>query len=331
MNIRKRLRYLLAGLMIVFAGLILAAFLLIGLDAPPITLSEDGLPATINFRNPRVMPEGVEWWEDGAVFLHGSFTQGTIFAVTDSGESSPFIENPDFVTTVGLHIDHARQRLLIAHGDIAVFRNQEASGASLSLYVYDLPTRELLFFTDLSNLYDSARHFSNDVTSDDAGNAYLTDSFSPVIYRVTPEGEAEAWLEYEGFGQDGLGLNGILYHPDGYLIVANMNESRWFKVPVDDPQAVSEIEFDEPVFTDGLLLHPSGAIISTNEGEVVAVVSEDEWASAAILARSSNADLEGITTLTLRDEDVYAIIGQLRNPLAFDYRIHRIIWDTRLS
>lgn len=306
-------------------GLILVGVVVVIVAMPPdsTTLSDDGLPAVITFRNPRVMPEGIEWYAEESVFLHGSFTQGTIFAVSDNGTSTPFIENDDFVSTAGLHIDTKTNRLLIAHGDMGAFQNRPPTGASLSLYAYDLATREPLFFADMSNLYVSERHFTNDVTTDADGNAYVTDSFSPVIYRVTPTGEASVWLEHQGFGQAGLGLNGIEFHPDGYLIAANMNEGRWFKIPVDSPADITEIQLGEPIHTDGLILHPSGALVSVDEGRVVWLTSTDDWATANVTAADTEG-LDGATTLALRGETVYAIVAQLRNPIALDYRITRV-------
>lgn len=325
------IRRLVLAIAALIVGAVLAVLLLVGTPAATV-MSDDGLPAVITFRSPRVMPEGLEWWgsAESGVFLHGSFTQGTIFAVDDAGTSTPFIENPDFVTTVGLHIDRANDRLLIAHGDFSVFQNRTPSGASLSLYAYDLETRELLFFVDMSALYNSPRHFTNDVTTDAAGNAYVTDSFSPVIYRVTPEGEASVWLEYAGFGAAGLGLNGIEYHPDGYLIAANMNDARWFKVPVDDPQAVTEVMLSEPLASDGLLLHPSGLLVTVSEGQVFAVTSGDDWAAGTVIARSTNTGIDSATTLALREEAVYVLVAQLGNPIAIDYTVARVEWDTPL-
>lgn len=310
--------------LIIGIGLLGALVAFVIKQPPSPLLSQDGLPANITFRNPRVMPEGIEWHAADGVFLHGSFTQGTIFAVNDAGVSIPFIENAAFVSTAGLHIDQTNNRLLIAHGDMGAFQNRPTAGASLSLYAYDLATRHVLFFADMSDLYPSERHFTNDVTTDADGNAYVTDSFSPVIYRVTPDGEASIWLENDGFGQQGLGLNGIEYHPDGYLIVANMNEGRWFKIPVGSPQAVQEIQLSEPIHTDGLILHPSGMLVSVDEGRVVWLTSTDDWETGVVSAVSVTEGLEGVTTLALRGDVVYAMIAQLRNPIALDYRIVRV-------
>ncbi|GAB4516355.1 MAG: SMP-30/gluconolactonase/LRE family protein [Anaerolineae bacterium] len=321
------IRLSVAILLIVVLALAAVLVFVIGLQPPASIMAGDGLPDVVTFRNPRVMPEGIEWWAEENVFLHGSFSQGTIFAVEDDGTSTPFIENDDFITTVGLHIDHATNRLLIAHGDFGVFQNRAPAGPSLSLYAYDLTTRDMLFFVDMSDLVESERHFTNDVTTDANGNAYVTDSFSSVIYRVTPDGEAEAWLDYEGFGEPGLGLNGIEYHPDGYLIAANMNDQRWFKVPVDDPSGVTEIVLSEPLATDGLILHPSGALLAVSDGRVVAVTSDDDWATGTVVAESTNEGTGSATTLALREEEVYVLVAQLRNPLAIDYSIVRVTWN----
>jgi len=51
------------------------------------------------------------------------------------------------------------------------------------------------------------------------------------------------------------GLNGIVYHPDGYLLAGTNENGGLVKVMLDDPTNVSVVELSEQYITDGLVLN----------------------------------------------------------------------------
>ncbi|MEO1441815.1 MAG: hypothetical protein AAFV33_15565, partial [Chloroflexota bacterium] len=138
-------------------------------------------------QNAGMTPESIEWDAANGQFLVGSITFGSIFSVQDTGVTMPFIESENLTSTVGIHLDAETNRLLVTNGNIQANVNENLPGIA-QLGIYDMETREELHFVDLGSLYPDGRHFANDVTVDADGNAYVTDTLSPVIYKVDMDG-----------------------------------------------------------------------------------------------------------------------------------------------
>lgn len=279
-------------------------FCLFGLSLllSPVLAGTDNPPDRIRVERSDFFPEGIEYDAAGERFLLSSLVEGTVFAVADDGTLTPFIEDEDVLASVGLEIDEALNRLLVVAADATVSLESETMGAAL-LGIYDLETGERLHLVDLANLAPDVKHFANDVAVDDNGNAYITDSLAPLIYKVTPEGEASIFLEDDRLLIDGFGGNGIVYHPDGYLLVG-ISGVEVYKVPLDNPTDWTIVNTDEVISADGMLLHPNGDLIVVNQGSIVALTSEDEWETASVTSRSRN---HPATTIAFRGDDIYAI------------------------
>jgi sugar lactone lactonase YvrE len=288
----------------------LVSLILVFSVALPFALAQsEQLPELIVAERPGFHPEGIVWDTDHERFLTGSFTEGTIFAIEDDGTVTPFIEDEDLVTTLGLHIDW--DRLLVANAEAS--EDPESTGAA-RLGIYDLNTGERLHFVDLGSLLEEGHHLANDVTTDAEGNAYVTDSLAPVVYKVTPDGEASIFAESEQFTSDTFGLNGIEYHSNGYLLVGFSEPGALYKIPLDDPEAITSVELSEPFSPDGIVFHPNGDLIVVAAGlsedgslwsEVLELASDDEWASAEIVNRATTDPDLSASTVTLRDETPY--------------------------
>lgn len=306
-----------------FAALLLFALPVFAQETTPEFVME-----AIVVEQPGILPEGVEYDAEVGRFLFGSLSQGTIFQLPDGGTVEPFIEDEELASTVGIHIDRTTNRLLVSNSNSAVFSDPEEQGMA-SLAAYDLETGERLFLTDLGALFPDGRHFANDVTSDDEGNAYVTDSFSPVIYRVDPEGNAEIFVEDDQLSNEQVGLNGIDFHPDGYLLAAVSGGGTIFKIPLDDPSALTEVQLSEPLSIDGMVLSDDGSVLyavarsSAGGGEplqeLVELTGEDDWESAEVTARIETGG--GATTVALREGVPYYINAYLNNPAAEQYEI----------
>ena len=67
------------------------------------------------------IPEGIEYDQANGRFLTGSLAEGTIFIIERDGSVVPFIRDADLVSSVGIEADEARDRLLVANSDRAVF------------------------------------------------------------------------------------------------------------------------------------------------------------------------------------------------------------------
>jgi sugar lactone lactonase YvrE len=286
---------------------------LILMVVPQVFTQDDEQPDQIVIERASLHPEGIEWDAENGRFLTGSFTEGTVFEIAEDGTVTPFIEDEDLILSLGIHIDRATNRLLVTN----TVESEDPDVPGLAqLGIYDLNSGERLHLVDLSPLTEALHHLANDVTTDAAGNAYVTDSFAPVIYQVTPTGEASIFAENEAFASATFGLNGIEYHPDGYLLVALTEPGALFKIPLHDPEAITQVELDEAFSLDGIVLHPDGQLIVVAstvsesgdvKGEVLALESDDDWASATITNRASSDVERSPASITLRDETPYII------------------------
>lgn len=277
-------------------------------SAPPTAFGD--LPDTVRIAEPGLHPEGVEWDAGRGRFLVSSVTTGAVTAVRDDGSLEPLTRRVEGAGAIGIHIDRETDRLLVAHADLGVFQGPQNRGVA-RLGIYDLAAGTRVHLAELGALRPDARHFANDVTVGPDGTAYVTDSFAPVIYAVTSEGEASVLVEDERLGATPIGLNGIDYHPDGYLLAAVAGRGALVKVPVEDPGALVEVSLPRPFGADGLFLMEDGALVAVvfesagdTTSEVVWLRSDDGWASAEIVARGPSGSA---TTATVREGAVYAV------------------------
>lgn len=285
---------------------LVALILLFGLRTPGAALSN--LPALIEARRPDFHPEGTVWDAARGRFLTGSVTEGTIFVVADTGAVTPFIQDDALVTTLGLYLDSRRNRLLVANAD---FFSEDLGRAQLAIYAHDSGKR--LHLVELGALRPSRRNLANSVTVDTQGNAYVTDSFTPVIYKVTPGGVASIFVENPKLSSQTFGLNGIIYHPDGYLLAAVTEPGALFKIPLDNPDSLTAVKVSERIGVDGMILRQGKlqAVATTYSetgepnSEVLELASNDNFESAEIINRVRTDPVHYPTTITLREGQPY--------------------------
>ncbi|SOU87812.1 cupin domain-containing protein [Tenacibaculum dicentrarchi] len=261
----------------------------------------------INFKTPNgVYPEGIAYYAEEDSFLVSSITNGDIGIVDKKGNYKTFISNKNFFSTVGLKIKG--DKLYVAVGDLGLAKksNKKSPKTIARLLVFNLKTKKLLTKIDLHNLY-KGNHWANDLSVADNGDVYITDSFSPVIYKVTAKGKASVFVENDKFLGKGINLNGILVHPNGYLLVAKNSDGKLFKVDLMSKE-VKEVALSNPIIgIDGLLLLPDGSLLvgqNTNFEAYHKLVSNDDF-STAYIKSSDTKDLNFATTATLVNGEVY--------------------------
>lgn len=269
---------------------------------------------------PSLYPEGIEIDPNTGDFLLGSIRQGAVYRVTPSGEAFPLVEDDRLTSVVGIRVDDARQRLWVNNSDYgAAERSQEGGAYTIAAVgVYDLTSGAPINFVDLSGLRPAEEKFPNDLAVDGDGNAYVTDSLAAAIYKITAEGEASVFLTDAAFRGEGFNLNGIVVHPDRYLIVAQKSIGRLYKVPLDAPETFTAIELPRPlVATDGLVLvSPKHLIAMTNRSggtesdTIFSLTSDDEWESAMLSGSLKTGDVYA-TTAVVDDGRVFANYGRL--------------------
>ncbi|HPF40353.1 MAG TPA: hypothetical protein PK093_17065 [Phycisphaerae bacterium] len=259
-------------------------------------------PDSVSVASENLVPEGVEFDPTLCRFLLGSLSSGNVVAVTDDGSVSVLTNDDELASSVGLHLDD--RRLLVCC--------RLASGAP-GLGIYSADDGSRIALVDLTSVAGAGSHMANDCTADGDGNAYVTDSRSTKIYRVTPAGVASVFLDNAAFATSGVSLNGIEFIPgDNVLVVAVSGLGRLFRIPLDDPESFSEVAIAQSVFGDGVALHPSGDLIVVGSASfnsvgtltgVFALASDDGWQTANVngIVTTSAAG----TTSALRGTDVY--------------------------
>lgn len=248
----------------------------------------------ISFTAEQAYPEGIAWSPVQKVFFVSSVHTGVIGKVTPQGVYTPFIQDDKLVASVGLYLDTKRNLLWAAIGDLgASKRSSPATAYKLAaVAAFDATTGERRAYHDLSHLVEGA-HFANDLTVDAAGNVYVTDSFSPVIYRVDAKGRASVFAQSDLFKGEGFNLNGIVAHPDGYLLVAKYNSGDIFRISTGNGADIQRVSLPDAVKgADGLLLRDKNHLVvveNAGQDQVVELVSKDGWQSATFQATQKTA------------------------------------------
>lgn len=271
---------------------------------------------SIDIDKENLFPEGVEYVPRQQKFLITSFVQGTIYAVDKRGKLTPFAEDERLASTVGIEIDPERNRVLVANSDLgqAVNSNPETENQLAALGIFDLTTGETIDYINLGELRPDKPHFANDIAVDDFGNVYVTDSFAGIIYKVDTEGNPSVFFEDEQFAEEGFNLNGIVVHPDDFLLVGDYNDGEIYKVPLDNPEQFTQVDIDQKLInSDGFLLVDDDELVvvvndvdDESANAVVALNSDDNWESAQI-ADELDVDAELITTATIKDDKLFVV------------------------
>jgi sugar lactone lactonase YvrE len=218
----------------------------------------------------QVFPEGVAYQSDTGDFYVGSTTDGTVFRGNVEGgpkEAEVFLEpeSDGRTTAIGMEVGEDG-RLFIAGGDTG------------RIFVYDTESTDQIRRLDTS---DAGATFLNDVAVTPDGDAYVTDSLRPVLFRVPSTvdgvGEVEPWLNFEETPaeyEEGFNFNGIDATEDGrYLVAVQSNTGELFRIDIESKQVV-EINLGGETLTngDGLLLDGRTVYVVRNEQELIVPV-----------------------------------------------------------
>ena len=155
------------------------------------------------------------------------------------------------------------------------------------------------------------KSFADDVTVDPEGNAYVTDAKANKIWKVGAKGEFLATIKSPLFTpkewyKNLIGLNGIVYHPNGYLIVIHTFSGNLFKVDIGkgDEVKLLDVVGGSLSFGDGLeLLSPTKLVVAGNPTRLVE--SSDEWETATVVGTFKGPGHRLTTAATLKDGKVY--------------------------
>jgi len=252
----------------------------------------DTQPSVYELPGDNVYPEGIAYDPDSNTFFVGSATEGTIFrGDVETGEITTFVEGGDQepFTTLGLKVDD-QNRLWVA------------GGSSGQVFVYDLETAEQIRTVDTP---EAESTLLNDLVVAASGDVYVTDSYRPVLFKVSGSVEtAEPWLDFTGtvfeYQEEGPNANGIEVTPDDeYLLVIQMNTGRLYRIEIASKE-VSEVDLGGEMLTngDGLVLDGQTlyVVIQQPDNEVAVVELADDFASGTVTSRMQDESLAAPAT-----------------------------------
>jgi sugar lactone lactonase YvrE len=298
------------------------------------------IPNLIKIEGVAQNPEGIEFDKNDNTFLLSSLNAGPIIKIKADGTYKPLTSGEDFpLSTAGLQIDYKRNRLLVAgfNGTELMDDDPKTKGIAY-LRIYNLQTGVIEKSINLSSLLpDASAYFANDIAIDDKGNAYVSDWYARVVYKVDLEGNATVfWTNETGIPS---GANGLDFHPDGYLLVSilTVNDKGHYadyglvKIPVDNPKSAKVVKITNTGFTgfDGMVLKADSKVVGvTNNGTAaggntfIELSSNDNWESAKVINTKS---IKASTTVAVTPENDYYIINQdFTKPMKEDWTIQQV-------
>ena len=180
-----------------------------------------------------------------------------------------------------------------------------AGGQTGKVFVYDTSSGDLVRSFDAQGA-----GFLNDVTvNPHSGDAYITDSFVPILWRVPAEevtgspqtGELEPWLDLTGTPieyTEGFNLNGIVATPNGrYLLTIQSNTGNLYRIDTQTKQ-VTQVDLGGATLIggDGLVLRGHTLYVVRNQEVVTEVSLAGRFTSGRVKGSTSEPSLDFSTT-----------------------------------
>jgi DNA-binding beta-propeller fold protein YncE len=254
------------------------------------------LPRVIDAHGPTLHPEGVTWDPTRHAFLVGSYPHGDISIVDTTGHTRTLAHDPRVTATYGLHVDVVRNRVLaVTQNGVAIFDLR--TGATKHVATFGVRP--------------------NDLAIDWAGNAYVTDPGSDTIFRVDVAGNVTPQVKDPRLGDPSFGLNGIVWHPAGYLLAVRYLDGKLLRVSLRD-SSITEVKLPKPIIGgDGLAFRPNGdLVVVTNklgapgEDAVTVLRPAGLWRSATVVEHRE-WPVPAPTTVAVTPSGSYVLNGRL--------------------
>jgi sugar lactone lactonase YvrE len=265
----------------------------------------------IEFEALDAYPEGIAYDSTRQTYYVSSARLGNIGKVSPAGTYSVLLADTGFKSTYGMKLNPAGNQLYVCVGDAnySKYTDSVTRKKMARLVVVDLASGKKINDIDLSKLLPG-KHFPNDMTFDDKGNCYITDSYAHAIYKITGDGQASVFAKDLMFVTEEIGLNGIVYHSKGFLIADNTSTGSLYKIDINDPSRVTKIKINQFfIGGDGLLLTDANDLVMVVNGlndKIYKLTTNSNWDSAEIKATTLIADRFSYpATATKAGEDVW--------------------------
>lgn len=255
-----------------------------------------------------VFPEGIA--ADRRFVYVTSKADGTVYrGAVDGTRLQPFLRGGDDGRTTATGIASAGGRLLVAGAETG------------RLFVHDARTGDLVVAYTVPD--PERASFVNDVVVAPDGDAYVTDSQRPVVYRIPAEEwagqptadartlEPAIQLPPETYGE-GFNANGITATRDGRaLIVVYSNSGALYRVDLGSG-AVTEVALDRPLVNgDGLVLRGRTLYAARNfDNLVVRLWLSSDGTRATTVAERTYPGADVPTTLAVSRGRLLAVNSQ---------------------
>ncbi|KAJ8510638.1 hypothetical protein OPV22_001072 [Ensete ventricosum] len=286
-------------------------FILISAIPLAIIVSLERSAAGFTYQTRDWFRECAKWDPDGLRFLASTFLGGGVVQIPAGDAASgalverAAVSDPDVAgnASLGIAVDRSRGRLLVVYADLWGFR-------SSAVAAYDLGSWARLFLTRLSGPGDGAS-FADDVAVDEDGNAYITDAKGNKIWKVGLNGElvstiiSNVFIQRKEWYYNLVGLNGIVHHPDGYLLVIHTASGHLFKVNTASEEVAVVRVRGSLLMGDGMELVSPTKLVIAGTPSARLVESFDGWETANVTGRYIGPVHRIASSATVKDGRVY--------------------------
>ncbi|KJC54030.1 hypothetical protein UP10_40815 [Bradyrhizobium sp. LTSPM299] len=217
-------------------------------------------------------PESITSTSDGALYV-GSFNLGGVTKIPTGGKPEQLVKPGagDSRSTLGVLADEKSGTLYVCSNDISGFGvagPSETKGAWLKTFDLKSGTPKGSF------ALSDPKSLCNDIVVGSDGTAYVSDSFTPIVYSLKPGGTALATFATDpqlAPAKDGVGLDGIAIGADGNLYVTTFVPAKLFRIDVKDGNAgaVTELKPSRPLdHTDAMRAYGNGFLLIEGNGKL---------------------------------------------------------------
>ncbi|WP_410623619.1 hypothetical protein [Amycolatopsis sp. cmx-8-4] len=273
---------------------------------------------TIAVAAPEVFPHSADYDPRTGTFLVGSLKKGTVTVVDRDGSARTLVDDPALVSVQGIRIDRARNRVLVTDVDLGTADTTRGAGPLKVAGVasYDLRTGRRQWYADLAAVAPrNTSHLAADVVVDSDGTAYVVDTQSPTLFRVSRTGRASVLLASTLLaGTPGLGVPGVL--PDiaassvalvpGDLLIVAKGDGTLVRVPIHHPDQAAAVKLDTNLvplaaslraLPDGSIAAVSSGLLTQKPAVVQRIRPDSSWRSAKVTVTDTVPDpiTSGIT------------------------------------